>query len=317
MVQLGNEIIGGFLWPEGRVGGSYNTTQQWTQFTSLLKEAHRAVDDALPDTSIPVMIHIDRGGDNSGSRWFYDNLNNYNVSFDFIGLSFYPWWHGTLTQLSQNLNDLAGRYNKNIIVVETAYPWTLQWDDNVNNLVGNNSQLHTGYPATTQGQYNFLKDIITIVKNTPGNRGKGLFYWAPEWISVPPLGSSWENLALFSFSNHTLFSIAAFHDSSTSVLVEEEEPISEFRLHQNYPNPFNPVTRIDYEIDKEDFVRIVIYNSLGEEVYVLVNDFKTAGKHFVEWNGRDSRNNFISSGIYVVKFTSGGKSALIKTILLK
>ena len=199
MVQIGNEIISGFLWPEGRVGGSYNTPQQWEQFTTFLKTARNAVIDAVPDTTIPIMIHIDKGGDNAGSRWFFDKLNDYQVPFDIIGQSFYPWWHGTLSQLSQNLNDLSTRYNKEIIVVEIAYPWTLQPYDNVSNIVGNSSQLHSGYPATVQGQFNYLYDLIEIVKNVQNNKGVGVFYWAPEYISVQPIGSPWENLTLFNF----------------------------------------------------------------------------------------------------------------------
>ena len=91
MVQIGNEIIGGMLWPEGRVGGDYNTSIQWSQFTSLLKSAMAGLYDALPDSSARVMIHIDRGGNNGSSRWFFDNLVSYNVKFDIIGQSFYPW----------------------------------------------------------------------------------------------------------------------------------------------------------------------------------------------------------------------------------
>ncbi len=216
MVQIGNEITAGFLWPEGRVGGTYNTTQQWTQFTDLLKSARNGVMDASPGPVIPIMIHIDRGGDNSGSRWFYDKLISYSVPFDIIGLSFYPWWHGTLTALSANLNDLASRYGKDIIVAETAYPWTLSSYDNVGNIVGTSSQLHTGYPATVVGQYNFLYDLIQIIKNVPNNKGKGIFYWAPEYISVQPIGSPWENLATFDFTGHALSSLTAFKDNDTS-----------------------------------------------------------------------------------------------------
>jgi len=76
MIQIGNEITVGFLWPEGRVGGSYNTTIQWQQFTTLLKTARNAIVDAVPGTTIPIMLHIDRGGDNAGSRWFFDKMNS-------------------------------------------------------------------------------------------------------------------------------------------------------------------------------------------------------------------------------------------------
>ena len=218
MVQLGNEISGGFLWPEGEVRDSFNTDQQWSQFTNLLKSAEQAVSDAAIDTTIPIMIHIDWGGNNSGSRYFYNKLVAYNVPFDIIGLSYYPWWQGTLTQLSQNLNDLSETFNKDVIVVETAYPWTLQYYDNVTNIIGDTSQLHQNYPATVDGQYNFLKDLIQIVKNVPNGRGKGLFYWAPEYISVQPIGSSWENLTLFDFQGNVLNSIKAFKEIDSTKL---------------------------------------------------------------------------------------------------
>ena len=78
-------------------------------------------------------------------------LINYNVPFDVIGLSYYPWWHGTLDDLRANLNDLSTRYNKELVVAETAYPWTLQWFDNENNIVGTSEQLHQGYPASVEG----------------------------------------------------------------------------------------------------------------------------------------------------------------------
>ncbi|OGU74236.1 MAG: hypothetical protein A2V93_08040 [Ignavibacteria bacterium RBG_16_34_14] len=315
MVQIGNEIISGFLWPEGRVGGSYNTPQQWQQFTNLLKTARNAVLDAVPDSTIPILIHIDRGGDNNGSRWFFDNLNSYQVPFDIIGQSFYPWWHGTLSDLTQNLNDLATRYNKEIIVAEAAYPWTLEYFDNHNNFVWNSSQLHQGYSATVEGQFNFLYDLIEIIKNVPNNKGLGLFYWAPEYISVQPIGSPWENLTLFNFQGEALNSLSAFHEPVSVNDLENE--ILDFKLHQNYPNPFNPVTRINYELLQKTNVKLVVYNSLGEEINILINEIKNAGENSIGWNGRDANNNILPSGIYLIILITEKKSASIKAILLK
>lgn len=176
MVQVGNEIICGMLWNDGRICEQYNTPQQWANFGSLVKEGIRGVNDAIDlNDSIKIMIHTDRGGDNVGARWFYDGLLAQNVSFDIIGLSYYPWWQGSLSDLQNNLNDLATRYGKEIIVVETAYPWTLSWNDNTANLVGNPSQLLAGYPATVQGQKKFIVDLINIVSNTTDGKGIGVF----------------------------------------------------------------------------------------------------------------------------------------------
>jgi arabinogalactan endo-1,4-beta-galactosidase len=309
MIQIGNEITVGFLWPEGRVGGSYNTTVQWQQFTTLLKTARNAIVDAVPGTTIPIMLHIDRGGDNAGSRWFFDKMNSYQVPYDNIGLSFYPWWHGTLTQLSQNLNDLATRYGKNIIVAETAYPWTLQWYDNINNIVGNSSQLHDGYPSTVEGQFYFLFDLIQIIKNVPNNKGKGLFYWAPEYISVQPIGSPWENLALFDFNGEVLSSISAFVITNVA---NEISALSDFTLYQNYPNPFNPSTSIKYAINNMQFVTLKVFDVLGNEVGILVNEEKPAGKYEINFTASG-----LSSGIYFFRLTTELGTKSIKAILLK
>jgi len=211
MVQVGNEITPGMLWEDGRVGGEWETEEQWRNFTDLLKAGIKAINDVLePGEEVKIMIHIDRGGDNKASRWFFDNLLKYDVQFDIIGQSYYPWWHGTFQDLTQNLNDLAMRYDKDINVVETAYPWTLQWFERGHNIVGDSGQLHEGYPASVNGQYQFLKKLIEIVKEVPNNKGNGIFYWAPEHIYVPPLRTPWENNALFDFTGEVLPSIRAF-----------------------------------------------------------------------------------------------------------
>jgi arabinogalactan endo-1,4-beta-galactosidase len=201
MVQLGNEIICGMLWDDGRVCHPFDTPDQWAKFAALVSEGIRGVNDgAGARGSIRIMIHIDRGGDSGGSRWFFDNLLTHGVDFDVIGLSYYPWWHGTMDNLSANLEILAERYDKDIIVAETAYPWTLDWFDNTHNIVGLPEHLHPGYPASVDGQRQFLIDLMEVIRSTPGNRGRGLFYWSPEYISAPALGSPWENMTLFDFS---------------------------------------------------------------------------------------------------------------------
>jgi len=270
------------------------------------------------------MIHIDRGGDNGGAIYFYDKLKTQNVLFDVIGLSFYPWWHGTLTQLKNNLNSLAVRYQKEIVVVETAYPWALQYqNDGVNNIVGLNSQLHQGYPASVDGQKNFLNDLKSIIKQTSGGKGTGFFYWEPAYISVSGLGSSWENLTVFNFNNEVLQSITAFNDS---VGTEAGEDVSnmpeEFLLSQNYPNPFNPSTTIEYTIPNVvtryipslQHVTLKVYDVLGREIAALVNEYQIPGKYSVEFR---TLNAELPTGIYFYKLTSGSLSQSKKMLLIK
>jgi arabinogalactan endo-1,4-beta-galactosidase len=211
MVQVGNEIICGMLWDDGRVCGTFNTPEQWDKLGELISEGIRGVQAALePGDSVRIMIHIDRGADMGGSIRFFDNLLARGIDFDVIGLSYYPWWHGTLDEVEANLDTLARRYDKDIIVAETAYPWTLAWFDDMHNIVGLAEQLHAGYPATVDGQEAFLEDLMDIITGTSACRGLGVFYWAPEYISVPGMGSPWENLTLFDFEGGLLPSIEAF-----------------------------------------------------------------------------------------------------------
>gem|GEM_PF-574917 len=221
MVQIGNEIICGMLWDDGKVCGSYNTPAQWNKLAQLLNAGSQGIHDALsPSDSLRIMIHIDRGGDNGSCQWFYNNLISAGVAFDIIGLSYYPWWHGNLAQLSANLTDLSTRYNKDIIVVETSFPWTLQWNDNVNNIVGDSSQELSGYPATVSGQQAFLADEISIIRQTINNKGIGVFYWEPDWITAPSLGSGGENLALFDFQGNALSSFRSFDSPVIQVSIQ-------------------------------------------------------------------------------------------------
>ncbi len=211
MVQIGNEITCGMLWDAGRVCGGFDTPGQWDHLAALLEDAARGIADALsPADTVRIMVHIDRGGDGAGAVRFLDRLARRGVRFDVIGLSYYPWWHGTLGDLGAALDTLAARYDRDIVVVEAAYPWTLDWKDGTHNSVGLAGQLLDGYPATVAGQQAFYSDLLGLVAGARSNRGAGVFLWEPGWISTPEAGSPGENLTLFDFSGALLGSIAAF-----------------------------------------------------------------------------------------------------------
>ncbi len=299
MVQIGNEIICGILWNDGRVCDAHNTPPQWSQFAGLLTEAIRGVRESLTaNDTVKIMLHIDRGADSAGSRWFFDNLQMHNVPYDVIGLSYYPWWHGGLDQVAANLQMLSLRYNKDIILVETAYPWTLGWNDTVHNIVGLPSQLLPGYPATVEGQQTFLRDMISLVRATPNNKGVGIFYWSPDYISAPALGSPWENVTLFDFSGEVLSSIHAF-ELPTDV-PSTGEPSVPFILEQNYPNPFNPTTTIKFPIPHSSFVSLKVFDLLGREVGRLVNEEMKPGSY-----ARVFDAGGLASGVYFCRLQAG------------
>jgi arabinogalactan endo-1,4-beta-galactosidase len=213
MVQLGNEISCGMLWPDGNICGASNSSTPWQNLAGLLTNAKRGLTESLsPGDSVRVMIHIPLT-DSAGLEWFFDNLLAEGFTFDVIGLSYYPWWHGSLQNLSSGLALLSARYNKDIVVAETSYPWTLGFNDNTTNIVGDSTQLLAGYPATVAGQQAFYNAEISAIKAVPGSHTIGVFYWEPDWITAPNFGSGGENLTLFDFSGNLLSSVAAFQPS--------------------------------------------------------------------------------------------------------
>jgi arabinogalactan endo-1,4-beta-galactosidase len=208
MVQIGNEINNGMLWPDGHA-------DNWDRLAALLKEGFRAVKDCSPSTL--VMLHIAEGGDNQLARWWFDHAVERSVPFDVIGISYYPYWHGTLFDLQNNLNDIALRYNRDIIVVETAYPFTNQENDDSPNIIP--SPNISGYPTTPEGQRKMLADVMSIVRAIPDGHGRGVFYWDATWTAVPGngwdpadpgSGNGWENQALFDYENRALPAMTLF-----------------------------------------------------------------------------------------------------------
>ena len=209
MVQIGNEITPGILWEDGRVGGAYENN--WPQFAALLKAGVSGVQAALTEgEKVAIVLHVDAGANNPTCRWFFDHIVAQQVPFDYIGLSYYPWWHGSLTNLGYNLNDLAVRYKKPLLIVETAYPWSTGYNDAQGNLIGPQTQLLPEFEASVEGQRQFLLAEMELVKRIPGGLGRGLFYWAADDITAPQLGSVFENAAMFDFKGNALASLQVF-----------------------------------------------------------------------------------------------------------
>jgi arabinogalactan endo-1,4-beta-galactosidase len=220
MVQIGNEITAGLLWPVGQIYPPGTDVQRWPEFATLVKAGLAGARAANPrGHRLRTMLHIDRGGDNGGSQWFFDHVLAQGVQFDVIGESFYPFWHGPLAALQANLDDLATRYGKPMAVVETAYPWTMADGDDLANLITDPAVLPDGaaYPPTPAGQAAYFKALRRVIRDVPGGLGLGFFDWEPEWIPgvgwEPGAGNPNDNLTMFDFSGRALPSVrAAFNE---------------------------------------------------------------------------------------------------------
>ena len=195
----------------------------------IVSSAIRAIREI--DPSIPVMLHLDNGGSNElYRRWFDNYLQNGGADFDCIGLSYYPFWHGSMDDLRRNMNDIALRYGKPLIIAETSTAFTL---DECNRHEGLERTEKRGlaanaktaaavpYPMTPAGQCQFLQDLAAVIRQVPNGLGRGLIWWEPAWLPVKgshwatdaalryiheagPGGNEWANQALFDYDGAAL-----------------------------------------------------------------------------------------------------------------
>ncbi len=205
LVAIGNEIRNGMMWPLGKLPeGGYDN------LAALLKAGLQGAAQAEGKRDRwQTQIHHDSGGDAKVCRVFFDHLKSRNVNFDTIGLSYYPWWHGTFDQLRENLAMLAEQYRKPVIVAETAYPFSFKWADDTGNFVWEKTDMKCAIPATPEGQAQFLRELHKVVRATPRGLGAGVIYWAPEYVAHPGMKTPYENLTLFDFEHRLLPGAAA------------------------------------------------------------------------------------------------------------
>jgi arabinogalactan endo-1,4-beta-galactosidase len=164
MVQVGNEISHGMLWPDGKL------PENWDNFAELVQAGINGVYASCGNNPCPqIMIHIDKGADKEFTKYFYDKINDYGIKFDVIGQSYYPWWHGSLLDLRACLNFAADEYKKDIILVEAAYNYTPT----------EYKEKNPPFPETPEGQKEFWDECNRIVMNVNNNRGIGIFWWEP------------------------------------------------------------------------------------------------------------------------------------------
>ena len=234
MVQVGNELSNGLLWPEGKV-------PNYDNIATFVNAGIRAVRKA--DAAIPVMIHLDNGGNNALYREWFDNFTKRGEDFEIIGLSYYPFWHGSLQMLNDNMNDIAERYGKDLVIAEVSMGYTMEDYKNYEKLSDEERKGYATrpalvekieYPMTKHGQYDFMEDFLNRISHIKGGKGKGFFYWEPAWIPVPgsgwatpaslkymndpgPCGNEWANQALYDYDGNALPTLSLIRDFKPEV----------------------------------------------------------------------------------------------------
>ena len=192
MVQVGNEIRSGMLFPDGEV-------PNYGQLAKLISAGIRAVRDISRD--IQVMIHLDQGGRYEYLKEWFDHVIDAGVEeFDVIGISYYAFWHGTFVDLKNSMEALAARYKKPVIVVETAHPWRRC----ENGFVTEDQEEIAGFNAGIEEQAQVMRLLMNIVASVTGNMGQGLYYWEPLSVPMDGQGSWGNNMGVLSLEGKAL-----------------------------------------------------------------------------------------------------------------
>lgn len=177
MVQIGNET-NQFLCGE----------KIWFDIQYLFQAGARAVREVYPQALVALHFANPENGDSYAA--YAKKLAYYQVDYDVFATSYYPYWHGTLDNLSRVLTGIAETYGKKVMVMETSYAYTAEDTDFSGNTIGEGGGIAKDYPFTVQGQANAVRDVTDTVVNRTGGAGIGVVYWEGAWITVG--SASWE-----------------------------------------------------------------------------------------------------------------------------
>ena len=210
IVQIGNEINAMIL-----QNGEVKWPIDWSRNSALINKGIKAVRDISnqKNKKIEIMLHIAQP--ENALWWFGEAFNAGITDFDWIGLSYYPLWSEyNLNTIDVPLKNLIETYAKKLMIVETAYPFTLINADSANNIIGENA-LIPGYPASQQGQLDYLNDLKTKISESGG---QGIIYWEPAWVSTNcktlwGQGSHWDNATLFDHNNKSTLGMQFYNSS--------------------------------------------------------------------------------------------------------
>lgn len=192
LIQVGNEITFGMLWPTGRVDPL--SDENWDVLARLLSAGAKACREQCPKAKI--IIHTEHAGDWDMTEGYYQRLDKYGVDYDVIGLSYYPMWHKSIENLGQTLSRLAEKFpQREVMIVETAFYYAHE-----NDAWASADQYADLYPISAEGQAQFTRELVDMLRQHANVTG--LYWWYPEENgSGQQITNGWLNRGLF--DNHT------------------------------------------------------------------------------------------------------------------
>jgi arabinogalactan endo-1,4-beta-galactosidase len=232
-IQIGNEINNGILWPMGKIDFS-NPKDGFDFIADILKAGIKGA--KAVNNNIYSIIHLANGGSKDEFNDYFTQINRRSVAYDIIGVSYYPFYHGSLNDLQQNLDNIANVFNKPVMVVEMSYGFTNASTAYASNIYSSQMEEAGKYLTSVQGQATAIRDVINVLAQVPKNKGMGIFYWEPGWLPVQGAGwatiasgrvsnvdgqATWSNQALFTYSGRVLPSMRVFRSVKQGTPVEE------------------------------------------------------------------------------------------------
>lgn len=200
MVQIGNEIRSGMLFPDGEL-------PDYAHMVRLINAGIRGARSVADAGEMQVMIHLDQGGRYFYLKeWFSKAFDNGLEDFDVIGVSYYPFWHGSFSDLKETLERLVQDYHKPMMVVETAYAWRRSRKG----FIDEAQEKIAGLPATPEGQAKELELMMNIVASLPDCMGRGVYYWEPLNVPGPETNGWAENMGLLEENGRVMEGIKSF-----------------------------------------------------------------------------------------------------------
>ena len=173
MVQIGNETNNGM-----------SGETDWTKRRQLMQAGSRAIRETAQETGqdMQIAVHFTDVSDKKGTLAIAQKLMDKEIDYDIFAVSYYPFWHGSLENLTDVLREISGEYGKKVLVAETSYPYTDGDGDGSANSIGG-TDVTPEYAVSAQGQTNEIRDVCAAVADV-GEAGLGVFYWEPAWIPV-------------------------------------------------------------------------------------------------------------------------------------
>lgn len=266
MVQIGNEIRSGMLFPDGEV-------PDFIGLAALINAGINGVKDAPGGHEIKTVIHLDQGGRYFYLRdWFDEAIKAGMENFDIIGVSYYPFWHGTFTEFKETLEKLAERYGKPIVIAETAHPWRCVEDG----FVGEQQEKIAGFPATPEGQKTVMDLIMNITASLGDGMGIGIYYWEPAVIPMEGKEGWCSNMGIFNERGAALPALESF----------QFERVKKIKDVAKVFTPEKIVSALGSNIKLPDFIRVLLYDGSLEERQVEWEPFSIHGIGDFRINGR-------------------------------